>query len=380
MTAVDTAPAGAPAPEAPASHQRFSPSLPGWLARGLVLVPVAWFVLSWLPGTEDRAGRATDWVVFGLVGISLNILIGYTGQLSLGHQGFVGAGAFAAAYSLSVHEVPFAASLLIAVAVGAIFALLLGFAALRITGLYLSLITLVFGITLEASLFQQTDLTNGGAGQPAHKPDALIEPRKYYFFALAILAVIVYVDWRLTRTKAGRALFALRENERVAAAFGINVTGYKLLAFVMSGSIAGLAGAVFAFRSENVTGEDYDFFLALTFVLMVVVGGLNSRFGVLVGALLFSPIGLDYLIEHNHWIHDRLIEGVLFIPGFGEERIQFAARLIGAFLLLLTLLQFPGGIAQQLRPITRWVAGGRFSFKHDSESGPGSVEGSSVRA
>ncbi|HEV2889275.1 MAG TPA: branched-chain amino acid ABC transporter permease [Frankiaceae bacterium] len=375
-----TAVAPAEAPDAPARAERFSPSLPGWAARALVLLPVAWFVLAWLPGDPDRAGRATDWVVFALVGISLNILIGYTGQLSLGHQGFVGAGAFAAAYMLTVREVPFVAAILVAVLVGAVFALLLGFAALRITGLYLSLITLVFGITLQESLFQQPDLTNGGAGQPAFRPEALIEPSRYFYFGLAILAVVVYVDWRLTQTKTGRALFALRENERVAAAFGINVTAYKLLAFVMSGAIAGLAGALFAFRSEQVTGEDYDFFLALTFVLMVVVGGLNSRFGVLVGAMLFSPLGLDYLIERNDWLHDLLVHGIWVIPGFGDDRIQFAPRLIGAFLLLLTLLQFPGGIAQQLKPVTRWVAGGRFSLRHDSESGPGAVEGSSVRA
>ena len=376
MTAVTMPPEAAPAPAPP----RTGPTLAGWLARGLVLVPVAWFVIVLLPADVDRAGRATEWVVYALVGISLNILIGYTGQLSLGHQGFVGAGAFAAAYTLTVHEVPFVASILVAIAVGALFALLLGFVALRITGLYLSLITLVFGITLEQSLFQQPDLTNGGAGQPAYKPEAIIEPSRYYYLCLLILGLVVYVDWRLTKTKAGRALFALRENERVAAAFGINVTAYKLLAFVLSGSIAGLAGALFAFRSENVTGEDYDFFLALTFVLMVVVGGLNSRFGVLVGALLFSPLGLDYAIEHFGFVRELLIDGVLFIPGFGPDRIQFAPRLIGAFLLLLTLLQFPGGIAQQARPITRWVAGGPFSFRHDDDAGPGAVEGSSVRA
>jgi branched-chain amino acid transport system permease protein len=375
MAAVDAA-----VTESPVAEARFRPSLPGWLARGLLLVPVAWFVLKMLPSGPDTAGRATEWVVFALVGISLNIIIGYTGQLSLGHQGFVGIGAFAAAYSLTVHGVPFAAALAIAVVVGGLFALLLGFVALRITGLYLSLITLVFGLTLEQSLFQQPDLTNGGAGQPAFKPDALIEPRTYYYFCLAILAVILYVDWRLTRTKVGRALFALRENERVAAAFGINVTAYKLLAFVLSGAIAGLAGALFAFKAENVTGEDYDFFLALTFVLMVVVGGLNSRFGVVVGALIFSPLGLEYAIDHFQWLHDFLVDGFLFIPGFGEERIQFAPRLIGALLLLLTLLQFPGGIAQQLKPITRWVGGGRFSLHDDSHGGPAAVEGSSVRA
>jgi branched-chain amino acid transport system permease protein len=367
-------------PEAPAVAPRFRPGIVGWLARAIIPVAVAWWVLKALPSGPDTAGRATVWIVFALVGVSLNIIIGYTGQLSLGHQGFVGIGAFAAAYSLTVHKVPFALSLVIAVVAGGVFALLIGFVALRITGLYLSLITLVFGITLEQSLFQQPDLTNGGAGQPAFKPDFLIEPSRYFYFCLAILAVVLYVDWRLTRTKAGRALFALRENERVAAAFGINVTAYKLLAFVMSGSIAGLAGALFAFNSEQVTGEDFDFFLALTFVLMVVVGGLNSRFGVVVGALIFSPLGLEYAIERYHWLHDFLVNGVLFVPGFGEERIQFATRLIGSLLLLLTLLQFPGGIAQQVRPLTRWISGGRFSFRHDDDAGPARAEGSSVRA
>ncbi len=375
MATVEASVPEAAAPAAP----RFRPSLPGWLARGVLPVLAAWWVLTMLPG-PDTVGRATVWFTFALVGVSLNILIGYTGQLSLGHQGFVGIGAFAAAYSLTVHQVPFVLSLVIAVVAGGVFALLIGFVALRITGLYLSLITLVFGITLEASMFQQPDLTNGGAGQPANKPDWLFEPRRYYFFCLAILVVVLYVDWRLTRTKTGRALFALRENERVAAAFGINVTAYKLLAFVMSGAIAGLAGALFAFTSEQVTGEDYDFFLALTFVLMVVVGGLNSRFGVVVGALIFSPLGLELAIERYRWLHSFLVNGFLFVPGFGEERIQFATRLIGSLLLLLTLLQFPGGIAQQARPVTRWIGGGRFSFRHDDDAGPAGGEGSSVRA
>ena len=379
MTAVDTPPTEFAPPEPERAHTRFRPSLGGWLLRGVLLLPIVWLVLKWMPGDPDRASRATDWVVYALVGISLNVIIGYTGQLSLGHQGFFGAGAFAAAYALTVHEVPFVASLFAAIAVGAIFAALLGVVALRITGLYLSLITLVFGITLEQSLFQQPDLTNGGAGQPAYKPDWIIEPTRYFYFCLAILAVVLYVDWRLTRTKTGRALFALRENERVAAAFGINVTAYKLLAFVLSGSIAGLAGALFAYRSENVTGEDYDFFLALTFVLMVVVGGLNSRFGVVVGALIFSPLGLEWWIETIDPLHHVLVDGVWIIPGFGEG-IQFAPRLIGALLLLLTILQFPGGIAQQLRPFTRWFAGGRFSMHHEGDAGPGAVEGSSVRA
>ena len=344
-----------------------------WVLRLAVFAAIAWLVLKVMPANPDRAGKGADAVQYALVGLSLNVIIGYTGQLSLGHQGFVGAGAFAAAYSATVHGAPFALSILIAMTISALFALVLGVVALRITGLYLALITLVFGLTLEVSLFEVERFTNAGAGQPAFRPDWLIENSRYYYFCLALLALVVYVDWQLTRTKAGRALFALRENERVAAAFGINVTAFKLLAFVLSGAIAGLAGALFAYRYENVTGADYDFFLALTFVLMVVVGGLNSRVGVILGAILFSPFGLDNLFE-IHAIHDFLADLV------GDNRVQFMPRMIGAFLLIQTVVLNPGGMAQQLRPITRWLSGKPFTLHGDKDSGPGVVEGSSARA
>ncbi|HVE98659.1 MAG TPA: branched-chain amino acid ABC transporter permease [Mycobacteriales bacterium] len=365
----------------PHEDRAFRPSVPGLALRGLVYFGIAYVVLVLLTANADRAGKAADAVIYAMVGLSLNIIIGYTGQLSLGHQGFFGAGAFAAAYSLTVHEVPFVLSLLIAMAVTSLFALVLGLVALRITGLYLALITLVFGLTLEVSLFEVEEFTNAGAGQPAFRPDFLVEPFRgvenvrFYYFCLALLAVVVYVDWRLTRTKAGRALLALRENERVAAAFGINVVAFKLFAFVLAGAIAGLAGALFGYRYENVTGADFDFFLALTFVLMVVVGGLNSRVGVILGAVLFSPFGLDNLFKIPR-IHDFLA-GVSWI---GEQRVEFMPRMIGAFLLIQTVVLNPGGIAQQLRPVTRWLAGHRFTLHGDKDSGPGVVEGSSARA
>jgi branched-chain amino acid transport system permease protein len=349
------------------------PSAGGLLARGLVYLAIAWVVLVFVPGTDQYVTVAGDAVIFAIVGLSLNILIGYTGQLSLGHQGFYGAGAFAAAYVGTVHHLPFALTFVVALAVGGLIALLLGLVALRITGLYLALITLVFGLTLEGSLFEVPEFTNGGAGQPASRPEWLFEPNRYYFFCLAFLVVALYLDWRLVRTKAGRALLALKENERVAEAFGVNVTVYKLLAFTLSGALAGVAGALFAYSIGNVTGNDYNFFLALTFVLMTVVGGLGSRVGVVLGAVLFASL--------NFWIKD--VESVTHLVNtvFRTANMQqYAPQFIGAAGLLLTLIFNPGGIAQQLAPFTRWLAGKPFRFHDEPGSGPGAVEGSSVRA
>ncbi len=364
-----------------------------WLPRAVVYVLLAYWLLVIIPGSEIYAPFAADAVIYAIVGLSLNIIIGYTGQLSLGHQGFFGIGAFAAAYSLTERGVPFAVTFLIAMVVAALFALLLGVVALRITGLYLALITLVFGLTLEGSLFEVAEFTNSGAGQPATRacdpndpsvtrcgPEWLFDDGNFYLFCLAFLVVAFYLDYRLTKSKTGRALLALKENERVAEAFGINVTTFKLLAFVLSGALAGVAGALYAYRVGNVVGTDFGFFLALTFVLMTVVGGLGNRLGVILGASLFAV--LDYLLEETflHAIETGFVGAGTFL-GLNQNNLeQFDVAFIGALGLLLTLVFNPGGIAQQNKPFFDWLAGKPFSLHGDESSGPGAVEGSNVRA
>jgi branched-chain amino acid transport system permease protein len=368
MTLVDTPPAVTGAQH---GRPRAGAALLGWIPRLLVLAVIAYFVLLRMPADAHFAPYAADAVIYAIVGLSLNILIGYTGQLSLGHNGFFGIGAFAAAYALTVHKLPFALTFVVAILAGAAFALVMGIVALRITGLYLALITLVFGLTLEESLFEVPWLTNSGAGQPADRPEFLFSDRAFFYFCLAFLVVAVYIDYRLLRTKTGRALLALKENERVAEAFGINVTMYKLIAFVMSGALAGVAGALFAYRIGIVTASGLGFSLALTFVLMTVVGGLGSRIGVILGSSLFAT--LDFVL-HETWM--KSVSEFVFRT---DNLQQYAVGFIGAFGLILTLVQFPGGIGQQIKPITDWLSGKPFSV-HGKETGPAAVEGSHVRA
>lgn len=331
-------------------RERWRPSPAGVAARLAVIGLLAFLVLlipHLLPGTlVNIAARAA---VFGIVALSMNVLMGYAGQVSLGHQAFVGVGAFTAAYLLSESGMPYPIALIGSVATGAASALLLGAVALRVRGLYLALVTIAYGLFAQEVIFNIRALTGGGAGLRAERPGVFEGDIAYVYFCIGILALVLVFDWRLTATKAGRAIEALRDDERVAASWGINVTAYKLLAFVISGSIAGLAGALFAGIEQVVTPVDFGFTLALTFVLMTVVGGLGVRSGVVQGGIFFAilPTLLDK--AHSNW-H--------FFPF-----TQFDALwepLIGALLLIATLIQFPGGIAQQQEHLRRWLSFGPF--------------------
>lgn len=355
--AVDTATAGDPGPS-PAGDPRqvWRPSASGAIARlaalAAIVLAVLWITHS-IPVTLTN--RVSTAFVFAIVALSMNVLVGYAGQVSFGHAAFVGVGAFGSAIAISDSGLPYPAALLVALLTGAISALILGGIALRVRGLYLAIVTIAYGLLGERVIFNIRQLTGGGAGKFAPRPEFLNNDsvflgmdwsgdEKFAVFCLVALVVVWLFDWRLTSSKAGRAIQALRDDERVAASWGINVTGYKLLAFVISGSIAGLAGALFAGVEQIAVPTSFSFTLSLTFVLMTVVGGLGSRPGVVAGGILFAVLGtlLDQAHQHLSWW-----------PGFITAQWE---PLIGATLLLLTLTSFPGGLAEQFGPVFRWLS------------------------
>lgn len=334
---------------------RARPSVPGLALRGVVWLALAGVVAICASSGETVASYATQAAIFVVVGLSLNVILGYTGQLSLGHQGLVGSGALLAAYTSTAHDAPFVVAMLFGALAGGICALVVGAVALRISGLYLSLVTLVFGVTLQQSLFQVRQLTGGGAGEPADRPSFLLSNSRYFLVCAGLAVAVVYLDYRLTKSKAGRAMSAIKADERVAASMGINVVGYKLFAFVLSGLLAGLAGGAYAFWSQQFTGSDYSFNLAILFVLMTVVGGVGSRAGVIVGSVFFAFLqSLLPTLRPYKWFAN------LFPSDIASNVLQFGPGFVGAMLLLLTLTLNPGGIAQQIAPLVRWLTGGRF--------------------
>ncbi len=302
----------------------------GPAARGAVVAGLAGLVLVFpLTRSGIEVNVYTQAVIYAIVGLSLNVLLGYAGQISLGHQAFVGIGAFTAAYITTVHEQNFVAAIAVTMLVGAVQALLLGLVSLRITGLYFALVTLAYGTMAENSLFNIASLTGGPAGQAA-----------------------LYVDWRLTSTKAGRALLAIRRDPRVAASFGADLKRYTLIAFVVSGVFASVAGALLAYNTGSVVASQFEFRLALVFVMMTVVGGLRSRAGVVIGSAFFSLTG--FLFDKLH-----LAAAVDAIPLLPKMQPDLAPLVLGPLLLLFTLTRHPGGFGEVLRPIGRWLRGAR---------------------
>ena len=351
------------APIGARTEERWTPSVKGWVARLLTLGAIFGAIL-WATAVVPSywADRISLAVIFAIIGLSLNIVIGYVGQVSLGHHGFVGIAAFVAAYyatetaGCTLDACSFGTFLtatVIAALSGGVAAMLLGLIALRIKGLYLALITLAYGFVAERSIFEIPFLTRGGAGMPATRPDGWATDREFAFLCFFFLALVLFVDWRLLRSKVGRAILSIKHSEAVASTYGINVTAFKVLAFILSGLFAGVAGSLLAFRAENVVSNDFNFANALLWVLMVVVGGLGNRVGVVIGSAFFAlfPFLIILIGPLEHFLRDTL----------GREPDYFTI-VIGSALAILTMIQYPGGIGEQVSPITRWLGGKPFSM------------------
>lgn len=259
------------------------------------------------------AGSATNdiliqVVIFAMIGVSLTVLMGYSGQISLGQWGLTGLGAFALANYFTRMHIPYLLALPLVVLTGMLVSLAIGLPALRIKGLYLAVVTLGFGLAAEFYLFKTTWFGNGTAGiqitQPKLGPFDLSAPsgRPLFFFSVIMLGLCVVVARNLARSRTGRGFFSVRENEKAAATLGVRLTRYRLLAFAVSGGIAALAGALYATNLGRADPFVWDTGRwALTLIAIVMIGGIGSLSGSVLGA--FVVIGLPRLVRFdNPWI------------------------------------------------------------------------------
>jgi branched-chain amino acid transport system permease protein len=260
--------------------------------------------------------------IFAVLALSLNLLLGYTGQLSLGHAAFFGIGAYASGLLTVKLEWSPWIGLVVAVALPGLAGWMIGRLALKIRGAYFVLLTISFAGVVSLVSINWMELTNGPLGLPGvpslevSVPGVIELPLRtktaYYYVVLVAVVLCYLVCLALVRSRVGRALVALRENETLASSIGINVTHYLVLATVVSAAMAGLGGGLYAHYIRFVSPEVFLFTYTVTMVIMVVAGGKGTLAGPVVGAVLFTVLP-EVLRAATSWQWQMLLYGVLLI-------------------------------------------------------------------
>ena len=236
--------------------------------------------------------------IYGLCGLSLMVLAGYTGLVSLGHAAFLGIGAYTHVYFTQDLGLPWVAGVLLAIVVTAAAGMVVGVPALRMTGVYLTIATLAFALIIQEVFTQWDRVTGGLKGKPVDKATvfgvSFAGEQAFYFLCLALLIGALWLTANLLRTPTGRAWVAIRDSEIAAQSMGVNLAVYKTMAFAYSAALMGAAGALFAHKIGFLAPDIFSVLLSIQFLLAVVVGGLGSLHGAIFGAIFVAmlPVGI----------------------------------------------------------------------------------------
>jgi branched-chain amino acid transport system permease protein len=266
-------------------------------------------------------------LVYAIALMGLNILTGYNGQISLGHGAFYAIGAYCAAILMDKAGLPYWATLPVAAFVCLVAGFLFGLPALRLEGLYLALATFALGVSLPSLLkYHHLEKWTGGVqGIVISKPDPpfglpINADQWLYYFTLLVTIVMFVIAWNLLRGRVGRALVAIRDNHVATEAMGVNNAVYKSLAFGVSAMYTGIAGALGAIAVQYVAPDSFGFFLSITFLIGIVIGGLASIPGAIYGALFiqFVPNVADEISKAAPWaIFGIFLLGFVYLMPMG---------------------------------------------------------------
>jgi ABC-type branched-subunit amino acid transport system permease subunit len=302
--------------------------------KGALILAVAFAGMALLPLFihNDYWGTVLDTGgTYALVAVGLNLLCGGTGQFSLGHAGFFAVGAFTAAI-MTVHGLPFWADIVAGGLVAGAVGLVVGIPVLRVTGPYFAIATLAFGL-LASDVFGTAGWSEGRTGFTLNPPQIggyTFTASSFFWVVLLLLAAGTLVAARLRNGATGKAWVALRESSAAAQASGINVGRHRVLAFAISAVYAGVGGALLAHWALYVAAASFGIALSILFVAMIVVGGLDSIIGSLVGAIFLTTVQ-QFLINSGQGLYSEPIYGaiivmvLLFLPG-GLVRIPGIGR------------------------------------------------------
>ena len=344
--------AGAPSlPKMPAGASNFLtlPSTQRWIILGLIVVALAWPFF----GSRGAVDIATLILIYVMLGLGLNIVVGLAGLLDLGYVGFYAVGAYSYALLSHYYGLSFWMCLPIAGLMAAFFGFILGFPVLRLRGDYLAIVTLGFGEIIRILLRNMTELTGGPNGiSNIEKPtlfglsferraaEGMQTFHEYfgvaynginkviflYLIALLLVLLTLFVINRLLRMPIGRAWEALREDEIACRALGMNPTVIKLSAFTLGAAFAGFAGSFFAARQGLVTPESFTFIESAIILAIVVLGGMGSQLGIILAAVV-----------------------MILLPELMREFSEYRMLMFGALMVLMMIWR-PQGLLPMQRP------------------------------
>jgi branched-chain amino acid transport system permease protein len=290
---------------------------------GRILFAGAIIALLLLPFVADVyiLYLASVTAVYLIIALSLNLLLGYAGQISLGHAGFAAVGAYASAVLMKQTGLSFGVTAFFGACLAALVGLLVGLPALKVRGYYLALVTLAFGEIIQVILRQAKPITGGNDGLAVVAPQvpglALTRPQTTYYLLWAVATISLLLVRNIVRGRSGRAFACMRDSEVAAQAVGISLTRYKLYAFVISAFLAGLAGAMYSILNQYIHPDDFDFGRSIAYLMMVVVGGLGTLAGSVIGAVLLAvlPEVLRRLQDYQELVFGMLLLGsIIFAP------------------------------------------------------------------
>src|SRR5690349_2639456 len=297
----------------------------GLLAIAVVVLPLL---------MDDYYVGESTWVfIYGICGVSLMVLVGYTGLVSLGHAAFLGIGAYAHAYFI-MHGAPWIVAVIMAVIITTACGLIVGLPALRMTGIYLAIATLAFAVIIQEVFSRWESVTHGFAGMPVSMPTifgfSFDGDRSFYYLCLFFLVLSLWLTRNLLRAPTGRAWIAIRDSEIAAQSMGVNLAIYKSFAFAYSAALMGLAGALFAHKIAYLAPDIFTILLSIQFLLLVIIGGLGSLHGAVFGAIFVAllPPAIAILRDSipnsmNQWAQDT---GIAVFGLFGNALGEFLKK------------------------------------------------------
>jgi branched-chain amino acid transport system permease protein len=311
----------------------------GWtMPRGVLISCIVVVVaLALIPFADSRylIDITTEIMVYALFALSLNVIIGYSGNVSFGHAAYFAIGGYTNAILLTTYELPLVVSFPAAVLASGLAAAFVAYFCTRLSDIYFAMLTLAFAMLVWAIAFKWRSVTGGDDGFVGVDVPAFIDTRvPFFYFTLIVVSVSTAVLWMICHSAFGQTLVAVRENITRAGFIGVNTRMMRGAAFVVAGSFAGIAGAIFAMYNRGVYTESAFWTESAQVLIMTLLGGMYSFFGPAIGAAAL------YLLER-----------------FANEYTQYWPTVLGVILLVIVLV-LPEGLVGLARRVKARMAGG----------------------